>query len=91
MVKRSKKQRDNIIWRILVFIISGIVLDIWAYATGIILLINWFIVVFKGKRNEDLGTFGNYFASEVSRFVRYLSFESEEKPFPFNEIKVLKR
>ena len=89
--KRTKKQTNDILWRLLVFIISGIVLDIWGWVVFIFLLVNWFIVIFSGKRNNDIGMFSNYWAAEVQRFVKYLSFETNEKPFPFNELVSLKR
>jgi len=93
MAKTPKKNKraENILWRLLVFIISGIVLDIWGYVVFIMLLVNWFVVIFSKKRNTDIGIFCNYWAAEIKRFVRYLSFETEEKPFPFNELVSLKK
>jgi len=88
MAVKSKKERKNILWRLIVFIISGIVLDIWAYAVAIVLLINWFVVIFSGKRNKELGYFCSLWAMEITRFVKYLSFETNEKPFPFKEKRI---
>lgn len=90
MAEKEKGDREiseKILWRLLVFFISGIVLYVWTYATLIILIVNWFIVLFSGKKNNDLGIFVNYYALEITRFVKYTSFQTNEKPFPFTELK----
>ena len=61
MPKKSNKkevssERKEAWFRIIVAIVSGIVLSVWQYLICIFAIINWLIVVFNGKRNEELAS-----------------------------------
>lgn len=81
MVKKS--ERKEAWFRILVLIISGIILHIWNMVIVIISLINWLITVVSGKRNKDMAEFCEYWNTEFYKFARYLTFQSNVRPFPF--------
>lgn len=84
MAKKSERKEG---WfRIIVAIISGIVLEVWGYLTGVLALINWFITIFSGKRNKELAMFCEYWNTEIYRFSRYLTFVTNERPFPFTSM-----
>ncbi len=84
MKKMSEKKEA---WfRIIVLIISGIILKIWAGLVGILAVIHWFIVIFSGKRNKELAMFSEYWNTESYKFVRYLTFVSNKRPFPFTSM-----
>jgi len=87
MVKGN--ERRELWWRLLVAIVGGIVLGVWKVLVFLIVLVNVVIVLFKDKRNSDLAEFCEYWNSEAYRFARYLTFETNVKPFPFNELKKL--
>jgi hypothetical protein len=82
----KKTERKEAWFRIIVAIISGIVLGLWKGLIQIIAIINWFIVVFSGKRNKELALFCEYFNTEAYKFIRYLTFVSNKRPFPFTNM-----
>ena len=82
----KKSERKEAWFRIIVLIITGIVLGLWKGLVQIISIINWFIVVFSGKRNKELALFCEYFNTELYKFIRYLTFVSNKRPFPFTEL-----
>ena len=95
VVKKTKKENKNInerveaFMRIIVAIVTGIILGIWKSLILILGVIHWFIVLFTGKRNFDLADFSEYWNSEKYRYMRYLTFVTNERPFPFTALKKL--
>lgn len=89
MVAKNKKdsERIEILWRILVLIVTGTILWVWAYLIGVLAIVHLFIVLFSGKRNKDLAEFCEYWSSETYRFYKYITFTTNERPFPFNVLK----
>jgi hypothetical protein len=79
-------ERKEAWFRILVAIVSGIVIYFWRILIGVLAIVNWLIVVFSGKRNQGIAEFSEYFNTELYRFTRYLTFVSNERPFPFTEM-----
>jgi hypothetical protein len=84
MAKRG--ERKEAWFRIIVAIISGIILKAWACLIGALAVIGWFIVVFTGKRNRDLAWFCEYWNTEMYKYMRYLTFVSNKRPFPFSKM-----
>lgn len=85
-MKKNKTERKEAWFRILVAIVSGIILKIWAGLIVILAVINWFIVIFNGKRNKELASFCEYWNTETYKFIRYMTFVSNKRPFPFSSI-----
>ncbi len=82
--KRSEKKEA---WfRIIVLIVTGIILGVWKVLITILAVINWLIVVFSGKRNKGLAEFSEYWNTETYKFLRYLTFVSNRRPFPFSDM-----
>ncbi|OGJ12487.1 hypothetical protein A3K82_03045 [Candidatus Pacearchaeota archaeon RBG_19FT_COMBO_34_9] len=86
-----KRERKEAWFRIIVAIISGIVLAIWRYIIYALAIINWFIVLFKGKKNKDIAEFCEYWNTELYKFVRYLTFVSNKRPFPFSNMEKISK
>ncbi|OGJ20028.1 hypothetical protein A3K73_03915 [Candidatus Pacearchaeota archaeon RBG_13_36_9] len=84
MAKKSVERKEAWI-RILVFIISGIILAVWSAIVKILSIINWFIAVISGKRNRSLAMFCEYWNTEVYKFLKYMTFVTNVRPFPFNK------
>ena len=80
-------ERKEAWFRILVAIITGIILNLWKALILVLALVNWVIVVFSGKRNKEIADFSEYFNTELYCYVRYLTFVSNERPFPFTSLK----
>lgn len=80
--KKSREKKEA--WfRILVLIITGIILVLWRYLIIVLVVINWFITVFSGKRDKGIAEFCEYWNTEVYRYARYITFVTNERPFPF--------
>lgn len=73
-------------FRIIVAIISGIILNIWQIAILILGILNWLITIITGKRNRDIAEFCEYWNTEFYKYVRYLTFVSNVRPFPFTSV-----
>ena len=79
----TKGERKEGWFRILVAIVSGIILSIWKALIVFLSIINWLLVVIFGKRNRELAEFCEYWNSEMYRYLRYLTFVTNKRPFPF--------
>ncbi len=86
MAKKRISERKEAWFRILVAIISGIILDIWKILISILAIINWLITVFSGKRDKGLANFSEYWNTEKYKYIRYLTFVSNKRPFPFTSL-----
>ena len=83
MVKKLSERKEA--WfRIIVAIISGIILGVWKALIIVLGIVNWFIVIFSGKRNRELANFSEYWNTEIYKFIRYMTFVSNKRPFPFS-------
>lgn len=80
-------ERKEAWFRIIVAIVTGIILGIWKILINILALVNWLITVFSGKRNKKMAEFSEYWNTELYRFSRYLTFVSNERPFPFTSMR----
>ena len=90
MAKRTS-ERSEIFMRLLVFIITGLILSVWKSLIYILAIINWFIVLFTAKRNKEIAEFSEYWNSEVYIFIRYLTFVTNKRPFPFDKLTKISR
>lgn len=91
MPKRKTSEREEAWFRIIVLIVSGIVLAIWRYLVFVLLIVNWFITVFSGKRNKELADFSEYWNTELYKFMRYMTFVSNKRPFPFTNMQKMSK
>ena len=90
MVKKTS-ERKQLLWRLLVAIVSGIILGVWQMLIGVLVIVQVFIVLFKNKKNKNVAEFCEYWNTEYYIFSKYLTFVSDEKPFPFNDLKRLSK
>lgn len=81
-----KTERKEGWMRIVVGIISGIVLCVWRVLIVVLAVINWLIVVFSGKRNRGLAEMSEVWNTQVYHFLKYMTFVSNHRPFPFNNL-----
>ncbi len=82
----KKSERKEAWFRIIVAIVSGLIIEMWGYLTGILMLIHWIIVVFSGKRNKEIALFCEYWNTETYRLMKYMTFVTNERPFPFTNM-----
>lgn len=79
-------ERKEALMRILVGIVSGIIIGIWKLVVDLVSIFHWFYVIFTGKRNKGIAEFCNLWTTQVYRFVRYMTFTTNSRPFPFSDI-----
>ena len=73
-------------WLRLLFMI--LFLALWAISRVVVIAVvalQFFWVLFKGETNPRLGAFGQSLATYSYQIVMYLTFNSEEQPFPFSD------
>jgi hypothetical protein len=82
----KQKERDEALFRIIVFMVSGVITYIWAYLSYVLIFINWLVSLISGKRNPELAEFIEYWTTQVYKFWRYISGVTNERPFPFTNL-----
>lgn len=50
-----------------------------------VVVLQFFWVLFTGETNDKLKTFGQSLATYTYQLVRYLTYNSESRPFPFDD------
>ena len=79
-------ERKEAWMRIVVGLVSGLILGVWKSLVQIISLIHWFIVAITGKRNKDLANFVEIWNTQMYIFLKYMTFVTNTRPFPFNKL-----
>lgn len=81
-----KPERKEAFMRIIVLFVSGIILGIWKGLVQILALVNWLVELFAAKRNAGLANFCEYWNSEIYKFLKYMTFVTNKRPFPFSNL-----
>jgi hypothetical protein len=85
MSKKISEKKEG--WmRILVGIVSGIILGLWKYLIFALVIINFFVVIFSGKRLKRLSQISETWNTQVYDFLRYMTFVDNKRPFPFSDL-----
>jgi sorbitol-specific phosphotransferase system component IIC len=85
--EKLKKDRKEGWMRIPVGIISGVIIYIWAYLICLFFVINIIYKIITGKRIKSLSDMSEVWNTQNYHFMRYMTFCTNEKPFPFEELK----
>ena len=86
MARKGLSERQEAFFRIVVAIISGIILSVWRILIKVLAIVNWVITIFTGKRNKDMADLCEYWNTEVYKYIRYMTFVSNKRPFPFSNV-----
>ena len=79
-------ERSEALMRIVVGIVAGIIIGVWKVVIKIIVLVHFFVALISNKRNKDLADFCEYWNTYVYKYLRYMTFVTNEKPFPFSKL-----
>jgi hypothetical protein len=79
-------ERLEILMRIVVAIVSGIVLGVWKWFIFVIGVINWIYTLFAGKRMKELANISEVWNTQLYTFLRYMTLVSNKRPFPFSSL-----
>lgn len=81
-VEEHLKSRDT--WTRFVFIlVFGAILSIASIVATAIVVLGFLVVLFTGERNDQLAGAGASVAEYIRDVLRYLSYNTDDKPFPF--------
>ena len=72
-------------WLRLLFML--VVLLLWSLSrivTGAVIVLQFFWVLFTGESNQQLRHLGEQLARYTYQIIRYMTFNSDDRPFPFD-------
>jgi hypothetical protein len=85
--KRGKPIEENLksgaTWmRLLFMVISGVLAGVATFAGSVIVVLGFFYLLFTGEVNQQVREAGQSVAAYIYNILRYLTFNTDEKPFP---------
>jgi hypothetical protein len=84
--KKQENERQEAWMRILVFIVSGIILEVWGFFILVFALVQFILIIVDGKKNKEILEMCKTYVEQVYVFAKYITFISNERPFPFSEL-----
>jgi hypothetical protein len=82
---QSESQDDGIWMRLLYMILFVFIYSVAEILLIAVVLMQIGFVVFSGERNQKLLSLGADISVFILEMLRYFTFNSERKPFPFSE------
>jgi hypothetical protein len=83
VVKGNLKKRST--WLRLFFMLVMVVLySVSRVVVSVVVLLQFFWVLFTAETNKPLEKLGQSLATYTYQIIRYLTFNTEERPFPFD-------
>lgn len=72
--------------RLVVCVVSGVILWAWNVLIKCLVILNWLITIFSGKRHKGMADFCEIWNTQSYVFMRYMTFVTNERPFPFQNL-----
>ena len=85
--KKQEKERKEAWMRIPVAIVSGIIMEVWGFFIFCFAIAQLVLILIKGKKEKELLEMCNVYLTQIYHFVRYITFISNERPFPFGDLR----
>ena len=79
-------ERKEGLLRILIAIVSGMIFYFWGWLIFILTIINLIYVFISKMKIKEFEIFCEEFSKELNMFIRYITFISNERPFPFKRV-----
>ncbi len=70
--------------RLFFMIVVAMLYGVSRVVVGLVVVLQFFWVLFTGNTNPSLESFAQSLATYTYQIIRYLTFVSEERPFPFD-------
>ncbi len=81
----SKNLKSKSIWmRLLFMLVTTFLYSVSRIVVGAVVVVQFFWVLFTGETNQKLQIFGRSLATYTNQIILYLTFNTEERPFPFD-------
>ena len=78
------KSRDT--WmRLLFMLICYVLVSLASLVCSVVVVLGFLMVLFTGRVNPDLREVGQSLASYIYENVRYLTYNTDDRPFPFGK------
>ncbi len=87
LTKKQENERREAWMRIPIAIVSGIILEIWGFFILIFALVQLILIILESEKNKELIDMSKRYIAQIYVFVKYITFVSNERPFPFGEFK----
>jgi hypothetical protein len=84
--QKEKMERMEVLMRIAVLIVSGIILVVWRYFIYLLVLVNLIYTLFSGKRLREVAELSEIWNTQWYVFQRYIILVSNRRPFPFGKL-----
>ena len=81
---RENLKRGSTWLRLFYMFVVVILYSVSRVVVGVVVLLQFFWVLFSGETNRALGNFGLSLATYTYQIIRYLTFNTEERPVPFD-------
>jgi hypothetical protein len=69
--------------RLFFMILFGFVLQVASVVVGVVVLLQFLFALLTGSDNDNLRTFGASLTRYIADTLEFLTYNSEDKPFPF--------
>ncbi|MFH1440058.1 MAG: DUF4389 domain-containing protein [Candidatus Woesearchaeota archaeon] len=79
-------ERKEAVVRFFVLIVSGIILWLWKALIQVLAVFHFLVVLFTGKRVKWLAHFCHIWNCQVYTFLKYITFATNKRPFPFEKL-----
>ncbi len=70
--------------RLFFMVVIAFLYGVSRFVLGAVVVIQFFWVLFTAETNHNLQRFGQQLATYTYQIVRYLTFNTEKRPFPFD-------
>jgi hypothetical protein len=82
--KMEQNLKSRTTWlRLLFMCIYGLICSLAGMVGTVIVVLGFFWVLFTGAVNRELRQIGQAIAAYMYEIIRYLTFNTDDKPFPF--------
>jgi len=82
--KMEENLKSRTTWlRLLFMCIYGLICSLAGMVGTVIVVLGFFWVLFTGEVNRELRQIGQAIAAYVYEIIRYMTFNTDDKPFPF--------
>jgi hypothetical protein len=75
--------RRSIWFRLVFMIVLGVAFNVAEFVAFVVIAFQFLFSLFNGQQNDQLSRFGRNLARYLQQIIVFLTFASEEKPFPF--------
>ena len=71
--------------RLLYMIVFAVCLQVASFVMWVLVALQFLFSLIRGEDNENLRTFGASLSKYIFQALQFLTYNSEEKPFPFSD------